>query len=297
MTMHFGATMTDKPICSILVLALALSVPLTPNPAIAQSPKSEAAAPTRLWIETDTQALGERGNAMQLAVARELGAAFDAEGVELVAEQQPDAVHVRLRFSGTAEDVRLFNYVLHFELIEGKTATQLIEPIACQECFADAMYATIAAKVPALLEAIEAERAADAAAEGPDVPSSRDGDETRVPPHKPSNAFAIAGGVVLAAGLGLTAGGAYELGRGVVYDELPPPGFGAYQSGSDHRPTGTALLGAGVGSIAVGGALLITYFVLRSKNARNAAKGSQNAGILVPVISPRTVGVGYTLQF
>jgi hypothetical protein len=269
-------------------------MPLTP--AFAESPRAEAAAPTRVYIETDTKALGERGNGMQGALYRELRAAFEASGVELVEADQndPDAVRLRIRFSGNAEDVYLFKYELHFELINGKTATQLIEPVACPECFDPALYETLNQQVPALIEAIEAEAVSDT--EGNDVtPPSGDGDgDVSDPPIAPKpKPIGPLGGVgigVAALGLGATIGGAVELSRGKVYDE--PSKQPAERTFVDHTLPGGVLIGVGAAGLTVGTAMLIADVVIRAKRR----KQHQTRGAY-PLISPGVAGIGYVQRF
>lgn len=294
MIMHFGATMTNKPIRSMLVLALSLSMSVAPVAAVAQAPQAEAAAkPSRLWIETDTQALGERGVGMQAAVTRELRSAFEAEGVKLVDEQQPNAVHLRLRFSGMAEDVRVFNYVLHFELVQGNTSTELIEPVSCPRCFDETLYNTIAAKVPTLLEAIEAEPKINAvAADGnPDGNPAENGheDPSVEPLPKPIGPVGISGAVVLAAGIGLSIGG------GVVLANPKQREIQGHQILGIERnrtPLGISLVVPGVTLVVVGTAMLAVDLSRRAKQR----KGAQSITV-IPTLSPSSAGIGVVGRF
>ncbi|HLT38605.1 MAG TPA: hypothetical protein VK034_20095 [Enhygromyxa sp.] len=288
--------MIAKHIRSILVLGLAATVPLTPTFAVAQSPRAEASAPIRVYIETDEKALGDRGNGMQGALVRELRAAFEAGGVELLdpEEMDPDAVRLRIRFSGKAEDVYLFNYELHFELIEGKTATQLIEPVMCSECFDPALYEALNHQVPALIEALEAEAASHA--EGNDVTpptgdgdaGDGDGDSTDLP--KAIGPLGFAGVGVTVVGVGVTIGGAVEWSRGRVYEQSA----GYYRAtGKDHGPLGYALVGVGAAATVAG---LVMLGVDAGRRAK-LRKQARSHVLVIPSISPSNAGIGIIGRF
>lgn len=304
MIIHLSSTMTGKVTRSILVFALTAAAPLTPTLAVAQSPQAEAPAPIRVYIETDTKALGERGKGMQGALIRELRAAFEAGGVELLNadEDDPDAVRLRVRFSGNAEDVYLFDYELHFEVIKGKTATQLTEPITCVDCFDPALYGALNQHVPALIDAIEALEAEPVDdTEGNDVtPPSGDGDveggdgdgdgDLTEPLPKPIGSLGYAGIGVAVVGLGVTVGGAVELSRGRVYDQDDT--FYEYV-GADHRPIGYALVGAGAAATVAGLVMLGVDAGRRSK----LRKQTRAHVLVVPSISPSNAGIGIVGRF
>jgi len=287
--------MKRKYISTISILALAMGAPLTPSLAGAQSPQSdESVSPARVRIDVDTQALGERGTGLEAAITKNLRAAFEAGGVELVEGASADASLLRIRFSGKAEDVQAYDYHLHFELVEGHTATRLIEPVRCVECFDHVLFEELEALVPSLIAAIEAEAKAgvgDPGAIGPVATDTATSEKTPRP-----SLIGPLGGIgigVATLGLGALVWGAVDLSRGRVYDESPGS-VALRRTWTDHTPRGQALLGVGIASFAVGGALLITDIVIRSKRRK---QHDEKTGVVVPLTSSQVVGLSWARRF
>lgn len=290
MTTHFGPTMIAKQIQSLLVCSLALSMPLAPSTAGAQAPSEEASAPIRVYIETDTKALGERGLGMQGAVIREMRGAFEAAGVELLEpeDEDPNAVRLRIRFTGNAEDVDVYDYELNFELIDGKTATQLIEPVACPKCVDAVLYEKLHEQVSPLVEAIKAETATNTDGSDSTPPSGDgDGDPATLPP-KPIGVLGGMGIGVAAVGLGVTIAGAVQWSRGRVPEiDLTRP----TSEGLDYTPQGKILVGVGVGTLVVGAVMLGVDLGLRAKQRRKSNYS------VVPTFGPQQAGISFHGRF
>lgn len=313
--------MKRKHISTMLTLALSLGAPLTPGLARAQAPQAgqsvdsgssvDSTRPTRVRIQVDAQAIGDRGLGLEGAVTKQLRASFEAGGVELLDPLEPeqsgesgepresgesgqpdgtDAALIRIRIGGKAENVQLFDYLLYFDRIQGNTATQLIEPVVCKECFDHALYDALVAQVPAVLDALGPAPSASAGASNPSEVAIT---PPRSTPPKPLGPLGGAGIGVAALGLGAIIWGAVDLSRGRVYDQ-DPSALMFERSWTDYGPRGQAWLGVGVASFAVGGALLITDILLRSKRRKHHG---QQAGTLVPLGSARNPGLSWVRRF
>ena len=280
----------------ILVLTVALSLPLAPSIAIGQAPQPEASTPIRVWIETDSRALGDLGDNMQGAVIREVRSAFEAQGVVVLDTQQPDAAWLRIRIGGDADDVQLLEYTLYFELIDGKTATQLIEPVACSECYDENFYTEIARQAPVLVEAIEAVRAAktNGSDEHPPPAGDGDGDVSDPPPvqltPKAIGPLGFTGIGFTVAGLGAIVGGAVELSRGNDYEQSE--GYRRV-TGTDHSPVGYVLTGVGAVATTAGLVMLGVDLGRRAKQRKQARPHVH----IIPSISPASAGVTFVGRF
>lgn len=273
---------------AIFVLALIVGVPLTPTVVAAQSPKApETTSPIHVRIEVDEDALGDGGVGLDTQVAEQMKPAFEEGGIQLVETDQTDALLLRIRIGGKAEDVELFDFQLHFELIDGKTATRLIEPVHCGGCFDHVLYETLVKQVPALIDAIEAELRAETG----DTPPSGDGDgDSSEPPPKAIGPVGFAGIGVSALGIGVTIGGAVGLSLGLVEQR---PGDFYDRTVTNHRPPGYALLGVGVGATVAG---LVMIGVDVGRRAKQRKQRPQQA-VVVPLMSPTSAGVGVVGRF
>jgi hypothetical protein len=277
-------------ICSILMLALATSATFIPSLAVAESPESRTAEPTLIRIELDTDAIGDRSLGLEDKVVESLRPIFEAGGIELV-EDGREAVHLRIRFGGKAEDVQLFNYNLHFELVEGNTVTRLIDPVVCLDCFDHTLFPTLEETAPKLIEAIDAQRGRDPTAPGTEPPHGEQ-DPGKSPPPRPIGVMGGVGIGVAALGVGGLVWGAVDLARGQVYG--PASEDETRLVWTDYGPRGAVILGVGVAGVVLGGALLATDLVIRARQRKSA---NQPSSAFAPVLSPQVVGLGWIRRF
>lgn len=286
--------MKDIYIASIVSLTLVLAA--APNVALAQAPSAEHDGPRPIRLEVDPDAIGERALGLEKMLQEQLAPVFEDNGVELVGPERSDAPRVRVRIGGKFKEVELFDYQLNFELVEGDQVVTLIEPVPCAACYDDVIVPTIAQQVPALVEAVANASAAEP--EGPSTGGDGDGGEgdgdTSEPPPSPIGPLGGVGIGVAALGLGAVVWGAVDLSRGRVDDDPPGSDLATRQTWTDYGPRGALLLGVGIGGVVVGGAMLAVDVVIRAKKRKNAKKRS---GALIPILTPRSAGLGWVQRF
>lgn len=279
---------------STLVTCVALVTSmLAPKSADAFAPPDQPAGheasphadnPVRVRVVVDAKALGDAAEFFEQEVASRVDGLVDGGGHEVVDSLDADVtVRVRLTFYN-ADDL---DYEIDVDVSAGKEIIRL-ERQGCPQCVDEDLLAKVEEQREQILAGIDEalERAGGRTGE-----SDGNGDAAKATV-APIGPLAVVGIVVMGLGLGVTIGGAVELGRGEVYDDVVP---GApYQLGNDHAPRGQTLLGAGIGGLVVGGALLTTGLVLRSK--RRSSQREQ-AGVVVPMIAPTTVGLGWVGRF
>jgi len=254
-------------------------------------------------IEVDTSALGERAIGLEKLIREHLESSFSANELGLFEAQGQDEPFLRVRIE--VLNLKMLHYNLHFEYVVNGEAETLVDPVECLECFDREMKGALDTRTQALIVATTARVArgtGEPSGDGDPGPESNadDGNDPPIettPKPRRLGALGVTGGVLLVAGVGVAIGGAFNLGRGIVYDDPAPPALDGYRAGLDHRPTGAALLGAGIGCAVAGGALLVVYLVLRSKNAHKNPQNHKGAGLVIPTVSPSAVGLGYVRHF
>lgn len=288
--------MKDTCIASLLSLTLALAT--APSEALAQAPTATQDGPRPVRFELDASAVGERALGLGNLLRDELASVFEANGAELVDMDRSDAPQLRVRIGGNFKDIELFDYELHFELVEGDKVTKLIEPVVCEKCYDEEFVVAVAQEMPVVLEAVEARRAAAAAAgdgDGDSGDGDGDGDGdggSSEPLPKPIGPLGFAGIGVAAVGLGAVVWGSVELARGRVHDVTAHTD--PYRTWTDHKPRGNALLGAGIAGIALGTALVVTDVVLRANRRKQLRHQSR---MVLPVTSPDGFGLVWVQRF
>lgn len=298
-----------KDICIASLVSLTLALATAPSDTLAQAPTAAEDGPRPVRLELDASAVGERALGLGDLLHDELASVFEANGAELVDMSRSDAPQLRVRIGGKFKDIELFDYELHFELVEGDKVTKLIEPVACDECYDPELVVAVARQVSRLLEEVEARRAAAAAAAAETDTGdgdagdgdSGDGDtgdgdtgdgDTTEPVPKPIGVLGGVGIGVATLGLGAVVWGSVELSRGRVHEVTAHTD--PYRTWTDHKPRGTALLGAGIGSLALGTALVVTDVVLRAKRRKQVRSES---GMILPITSPDGFGLVWVQRF
>lgn len=281
--------MKDIYIASLVSLALALAT--APNVALAQPPSADAdEAPRPVRLDVDYSAVGDRAKGIDDVAREDLAPVFAANGAELVPLERSDAPLLRVRIGGKFKAIELFEYDLHFELVEGDRIIKLIEPVVCKECYDEELVVVVAQWVPELLEALEArDSTTDDPPHGDGDVGDGDGDSTEPRP-RAIGPLGFAGIGVAVVGLGLTIGGAVEWSRGRVYEQSA----GYFKAtGKDHGPAGYALVG--VGAVAT-----VTGLVMLGVDAGRRAKLRKQARsqvLVIPSLSPSNAGIGIIGRF
>ncbi len=114
--------------------------------------------------------------------------------------------------------------------------------------------------------------------EGTSTPGQGNDEITDTKPVRPAaiGPMGIAGIVLGSAGLGTTIAGAVDLGRGRVVEPSTRTGF---DRGTDYRPRGRALLGAGLGMAVVGAVLVAVDVGLRAKKRKQRPLVEANVSV------------------
>ena len=206
----------------------------------------------------------------------------EAHGYEILDSVDADAtVRVRITFFNPDD----LDYKIDVDISAGSEIVRL-EPLDCPQCVDEDLLAKIESQREEVLAGIEKALAREDRPPGSGVDGDGDDPDDRIAPIGPMGAVGIS---VLGAGIGLTIWGSVELGRGEVFDNRP----GAPRlTGQDHGPRGQILLGTGIASVAIGGALLVTDVVLRAKQRKR-----NRSGAAVPMITPTSVGLAWVAQF
>jgi hypothetical protein len=278
-------------IASFVSLTLALA---TPSVALAQAPTAVEDGPQPVRFELDASAVGDRALGLEDLLREKLAPVFEANQAELIDMSRSEAPHLRVRIGGKFKDIELFKYELHFELVEGDKVTKLIDPVVCESCYDDVIVSTVAAQVPTLLDAVDARAAAVDPGDGDsgdDDTGDGDSGDGDAPPPKPIGPIGFAGIGIAVAGLGVTIGGAVELSRGRVYDDLGG-GETLYRTGTDHRPPGYVLIGVGAAAALAGVVMLAVDVSARAKQRKRAQRAQ---AIVIPSLD--NVGIGVVGRF
>ncbi len=276
--MHPTRRISDDDVSSFVCAATLLA----PPNAAAQAP----AQPARVRVVVDAKDLGEAEGFFSEQVGEQVREAIQGAGYEILDSVDADAtVRVRISFFNAAD----LDYKIDTDVSAGAEIVQLPR-LDCPQCVDEDLLERIEGQRGEILAGIEKALLKEDRRNGGDAgdgdAGDGDGDGVRVAPIGPLGGVGIG---VLAAGLGLTIGGAVELGRGEVFDDVPDAGF---LTGKDHGPRGRVLLGTGLVSVALGGALLVTDLVLRAKK-----REWHRYGAAVPIIIPRGLGLGWVGQF
>lgn len=281
----------------ITPLVAALFVASPPLPTLVAAPAADATEqPRSVHVSVDVTELGPKGVGVDGLVLDKLTAKLQEAGFEVV-EASAEAVQLRVRFVGLRVDK--FDYGIHFELVDGDAVEPVIQWVACLLCVDANLLPLLDEHSPALIEALDRRLAGSATVEG-EGEGEGAGDSTigvdAVPEvGEPIAVIGPVGGVgigVAALGLGAVVWGSVELGRGRVYED----GSSANpdRSWTDHRLRGRALLGAGLGGVALGTALIVTDVVIRAKRRKQAR---EQTGIVVPMAAPEGIGVAWFQRF
>ena len=291
-----GTVMKRKYISTTLILAFTVNAPFTSTLALAQPHQTEqSATPIKVRIEVDAQSVGDRGKGLEAVMIDNLREPFAASGADLVDADAADASVLRIRFGGKPEDVQVFHYQLEFDLIDGDTATRLMEPLRCKSCFDHVLFERLEALAPSLIEAIEAKRSASAATDGgTDVHSVTppNGEHAGTNPAQKPKAvgpLGMTGAVGLGVGIGLSIGGA------VVVTEPRQriiESYAEFGNERDRTSLGVGLLVPGV-TLVIAGAVMLAVDV--SKRAKQR-KRHENVTV-VPTLSPTSAGLGVFGRF
>jgi hypothetical protein len=267
---------------------------------IAAEPPEQRTPNRTISISVDAAALGDQGVGIDKIVVDRLRPHFESGGYQIV--ERDAALAFRLRFDPLRED--RFDYGLRFEFVTEAEVESAIEWVPCITCTDAKLLEILDKKAPELLEATNERFAAtetsttseestsdegdsrttpDEASTGEDT--GEDGEPVEVP--APIGPLGIGGAIGLAAGLGLSIAGGVEFRHQTEELDLAKEVSGR----ADHRPTGRALLGAGIGVAVVGVALLATDLALRAK------KRKTNSVTITPTLSPEYAGIGIGGRF
>jgi hypothetical protein len=245
-------------------------------------------------IQIDVTSLPEEERGVAPVVLGELRTTLEGAGHQVSDEPTPGAIVLRARLRHMEAGNR--NYGIHFEFMDGDRAAPAMEWVECIFCTEARVLERIRESAPDLLAAVERQVPKTSA-------ESDTGDETGGEPIddvgpgpakvKPIGPLGFAGIGVATLGLGAVVWGAVDLGRGRVYDNSHA-GIGTRRPWTDFGPRGTALLGAGIGGVVLGGALLVTDLAIRSKKRKSLGT---SAGVVTPMLSPQSLGLGWTQRF
>lgn len=254
------------------------------NTALAGGPSG---ADQHVRVVVDVSMLGEEEASFVDAISPSLRAAIEDAGYVLDDDIVSADATVRVR-------VRYFNendldYQIDVDISAGEQLTRL-DAIACPQCFERDIAAKVDEQHEVILAGLERMlEQSDAATPSSEPPSDGQPELGSKPKPKPIWVLGGVGIGVAVLGVGAMVAGGVELGRGKIYDDVS---LGAVPDSTfvDHRPVGGALLGAGAVVLAAGVTMVIVD-VVRAKKQR------KSAGIAVPLLGPRVVGLGFTGQF
>lgn len=224
--------------------------------------------------ESDDEIVGKRLHTEAIAALAE-------RDVEVVEGAAPSKVDVEVRWDADenhAITVRVTNRGEPTATVEGS-------PFICDACGENELITKIREVVPEcipLLPELETNGSTvDGPHDGTDPGDDKEGDYAKI------GAAGIAGIVVLAGGIGLTAFGGVELAKGQETDRSDPQ----FPTVDDHRPRGIAFVAAGGTAVIAGAVLLaIDLTVLKNRRKRRAAR-------VAPLLTPRVVGLGVSGRF
>jgi hypothetical protein len=278
--------------CVCLLLAIPLGAP---NQASARKPQAGTSADgavsqVSIGLLVDTSEISEQHRPqLEHVTSTELTPMLESAGYKVVDGAVDLILRVRFVPLESAEDRE---HGIHFEFIRSGAEQAAIPWVHCPSCSQTTLREKFSEAASPLLDAL-AKEVESLGSTDTDDPS--DGSQTPVtpppPPPKPIGPLGGTGIGVAALGLGALAWGAVEFSRGRVFTDS---GSDPYRTWTDHTPRGSALIGIGVGGVAIGGALLVTDLVLRAKRRKQLAR---DTGTLVPLTSPSTVGAMWIQRF
>ena len=223
--------------------------------------------------ESDDSILGER-------LLTEATSALAAEHVQVVQGAAPSKVSVELTWD--ADD----NHVITIRVTNRGEATQSIEgsPFVCEGCNENDIIVMLHELVPGCVPLLPGPEVGDGVPDDGGAP----GDGGDKHGYRKIGGAGIAGIVLMAGGVGLTAFGGVELARGEVTNSRSD----AEQTKlTDHRPRGIIFLAAGSTAVIAGAVLLaVDLTVLKNKRKRRSAR-------IAPIVTPQVVGLGLSGRF
>jgi hypothetical protein len=291
----------NKSFAALFVSALATFGWAVPMARSAPPPTSQASKRKIVALQVDVADLPEAERGVAPVVLRELRAMLERAGHVILDDSTEGAIVLRARLRRMEAGNR--NYGIHLEFMDGARATPAMEWTECIFCTEARVLERLQEVESELLSAIDRQQS-QASAESDtgddtsgDPPPNGDGDgDGDVGPPPKIAPIGPMGGVgigVAALGIGGVVWGALELSKGRVHDQDPDT-LDLHRTGSDHTPRGKVSLGAGIGGVVVGGALLVTDLVLRSKRRKQPP---MSTSVVVPFLSKDTIGLGWTGRF
>ncbi|MCH9685361.1 MAG: hypothetical protein K0V04_28255 [Deltaproteobacteria bacterium] len=224
----------------------------------------------------------------------------DAPHIERFTEEQiepvlRDAAYARSSDAGDAVEIRI-DYVERKDLLyaiyvdvydDGEKIEPGIDWFVCKFCPQGMVAEAVAEHLPAALDLLaEHEAKAAAADETPGTlgePADPQGGSPTKP--RPIGWLGITGAVVATGGLATTVAGIVQLSKG----EVVIPTQASQRRVQDFRPQGGALLGIGLGAMALGTAAVVVD-VVRRRRSRNHAR-------VAPSVLPSGVGIAVGGRF
>lgn len=280
---------------SILALSLAALAVFGWSLPVAHSAPPAATAPAgqSVVLEVDVDELPEAERAIASVVLEHMRELVEGGGYA-VTEEAETVLRVRLRRLEAGDR----NYGIHFEFVDGDVVEPAVEWTDCVFCTEARLLQKLDAAQAEVLGAI-AERQRGAAADdgggedggGEETGGDEGGDGDVGESVKPIGVLGGAGIGVAVVGIGVTIGGAVELSRGRVYDDLGE-GERLYRTGTDHRPPGYVLIGLGAAATVAGIVMLAVDVSTRAKQRKRAQPAR---AIVVP--SFNNIGIGVVGQF
>jgi len=273
--------------CTTLVAALAL----TSASVETRAAPPESAAATTVRIVVDASALNDDSGYFETEIKKQLSEGLTAEGFEVV-ERGGSTVRIKLDYF----DEQDRDFLITTDVVrEGRMAVSQ-KPTKCPACVDDELVEAAVAILPEVIEVLRMDPQhlpTEGSNDPPAGDGDGDGDVEQSPTVAPLGPMGAVGIGIAALGVGAVVWSAVDLSRGKVYDQ----GADADQplrTWTDYTPRGRVWLGVGIGGVAVGGALLITDLVIRSKKRKQHEKPS---GALVPLMPARGVGLGWVQRF
>jgi hypothetical protein len=273
-------------LASILLAAplLASSSPAAAAPASADGERGS----TQVRVVVDAKGLGEAAEFFEKEVTARVKEAVEGAGYEVVESVEAE-VTVRVRMSFFNEED--LDYQVDVDISAGSELVRL-ETLGCAQCVDEDLLGKIEGQGGEIVAGID--KALVRVKEGGEEPSGGGDGGGEVEEVGVIGALGGVGIGVAAVGLGVTIAGAVELSRGRVYEGDPATSEARYLRWSDSRPRGQVLLGVGLGTLALGGALLVTDLVIRAKKRK---RQREQASAFVPVFGAEMVGLGWVRHF
>lgn len=256
-----------------LVLALLVATPVSAAPGAAET----------IRVAVDTSGLSEAdGQRIREFVQDQLIDDIEADGFTVTDQNVPTTLRVRIEYL----DQEDLEYAIHYDIQRDDELLTDVPWIACVTCVDAALLRKIQEGLPPALERIR--ELTPSEAEPVAEPPSADEPAPTMP--AAIGGLGIAGAVVAGVGLGVMIGGGVEYGRGIEFEDAPD----RTRTRIDHQLPGGVLLGVGGAALIVGAVLLGVDLGKRAKQ-RKAARNT--SGLVVPLLAPGTVGVGFVRNF